>query len=142
MSRYHLRYDPSFLALQLHHPHLFPLPALLRDSLQSTGRFECLSWRLDRGGFLLRGLQFAQECWFSVHSTANATWRDHERLPRRAEQRRDRTPGLYCLLEFTFLLCEAASATGAWCRRLIVLRRGGVPAVELARLPQARKVRL
>ena len=41
LSRYYLRYDPDFLALQLlHHPHLFPLiPAFLRDALQSTGCF-------------------------------------------------------------------------------------------------------
>ena len=51
------------------------------------------------------------------------------------------TAGLYCLLEFTFLLCEAVGATGAGCRRLIVLRCSGVLAVELACLPQASETR-
>ena len=75
LSRYYLRYDPSFLALQLLHLFLL-IPAFLGDALQATGHFECLSWRLGSGECLLRGLQFAQERGFAARSadnTASAT---------------------------------------------------------------------
>ena len=47
----------------------------------------------------------------NLRSTDDAARCDHERLSRRVEQRRDQTAGLYCLLECTFLSCEAARAT-------------------------------